>query len=77
MSISKAYLLPNPEEFTPTVPMMMGTGLFSATLSTKADPARNEAYQVPKAYVGTYPVMHDDENVIVWSTACGIPQDQQ
>jgi hypothetical protein len=69
MSVGRAYLLRNAEEYTPTVSQMMGASpaFFS---KSAANPALNLAVESPAEYVGTYPVMLNDPDVIMY----GVPR---
>jgi len=69
MSLGKAMLIPNPEEFTPTVAQAMGMSRAIPMLSS-VNPMKNEAAFVPVQYIGTYPVFQNDRNFMTWSNAC-------
>lgn len=69
MPLSQTFVIPNPEEFTPTVAQSLGgaapTGMYRAAVS-----ARGEALVRPIVYVGTYPVMATDEDDAMWASPC-------
>ena len=74
---SKAYLLPNPEEYYPTVNEFLGrpsaVGWVAQSrrkLSASARPAAHEAVATPAMYIGDFPVMHDDRGMISWANEC-------
>lgn len=69
MPQGKVMLLPNPEEFTPTV--AQATGKNRATpMMASVHPMRNEAAFAPAQFIGTYPVYESDRSFMVWSDAC-------
>lgn len=69
MSLGRAMLLPNPEEFTPTVAQAIGASRAIPMMSS-VSASRNEAAAVPVQYIGTYPVFSGDKNFMIWSNAC-------
>lgn len=76
--VNQAYLMPNPEEFYPTVDEFLGKATFGGKISTSnkalkagLKPEAIEAVGVPAAFIGNFPVMTGDRESIVWSNACG------
>ena len=69
MSVGKAYLVPNPEEFPPSVNDMMGLTQ-STPMMSSVQPMRGEAAAAPVQYIGTYPIFQGDRTFLTWSTAC-------
>jgi hypothetical protein len=76
--VGRAFIMPNPEEYYPTVGDFVGRGSPDSkisgarkTLTAKAKIGSNEAVATPVAFVGNYPVMAGDRNTISWENACG------
>ena len=74
----RAFVMPNPEEYYPTVNEFMGRastgGKISAsrgTLLANAKASSSESVSTPVAFVGNFPVMAGDRNTISWANACG------
>jgi hypothetical protein len=78
--VGSAFVLPNPDEFYPTVDEFMGRpapagklaqarGRIAASLRS----ASREAVAAPAMYVGNFPVMRNDRNALSWGNACGVP----
>lgn len=74
----RAFVLPNPEEYYPTVDEFLGRpsgqGKISAsrkTLLAKVNTRASESVSVPVEFVGNFPVMANDRNTVAWSNACG------
>lgn len=70
-----AFVIPNPEEYCPSVSEFFGTpsrnGMrMTATLKGSVRPSSKEVSTVPVSFLGTFPVMANDANVIVWDNAC-------
>jgi hypothetical protein len=71
MSLGKAYVLPCPEEFTPTVLSVLGYPDSQPRFSVRGPMTEQESSApTPSAYLGTYPVMQGDENFVAWATPC-------
>lgn len=69
MSLGKAMLVPNPNEFTPTVAQDLGLNPAIPMLAS-VNPMRNEAAFAPVQYIGNYPVFQNDRSFMTWSNAC-------
>jgi hypothetical protein len=74
----RAFVMPNPEEYYPTVNEFLGRtspagkiGASRATLLSSAKAVSRESVSTPVAFVGNFPVMTDDRNTISWANACG------
>jgi hypothetical protein len=74
----RAFVMPNPEEYYPTVNEFLGRvstgGRISAsrgTLAANAKAGAGESVSTPVAFVGNFPVMSGDRNTISWGNACG------
>lgn len=77
MSLDRAYLLPNPEEYTPSVAEATGRvaaygkiARSASTLQSRANPAAREAVSTPIMFVGDYPVMSSDRTIMTWGNQC-------
>ena len=68
MSLGKAMLIPNPEEFTPTVAQDLGRSR-AVPMMASVVPTKNEAAAVPIEYIGTYPVFQNDRTFMIWGAA--------
>ena len=73
----RAYLLPNPDEYYPTVNEFLGrpsaigwVAQSRRRLSASARPAAHEAVAAPVMYIGNFPVMRDDRGMISWGSEC-------
>lgn len=74
----RAFVMPNPEEYYPNVNEFLGRGVAGGkisasrgTLLAHAKSNSSEAVSTPVAFVGNFPVMSGDRNVISWGNACG------
>lgn len=73
----KSFVMPNPEEYYPTVNEFMGIksstgkiGASRAVLSSRVRAGSTEAVSTPVAFVGNFPVMAGDRETITWGNAC-------
>jgi hypothetical protein len=70
-----AFVMPNPEEYYPSVSEFFGTPSNSSrrmSASLKGSVRQNsmEVSTTPVTFLGTFPVMANDRNVIGWDNAC-------
>ena len=75
--IGRAVLVPNPNEFYPSVDEFMGrlstNGSLARTrgeLLSAVRPESGESAMVPSMYVGNFPVTSADRDIITWGNAC-------
>lgn len=67
----RTYLFMNPETFTPSVPQYVGVDITNLA-APMADASKSEVPAAPVRYVGTYPVMEEDERVLAWASPCDL-----
>ena len=70
-----AFIMPNPEEYYPSVSEFFGTPSnsgrrMSASLKGFVRQNSMEVSSTPVTFLGTFPVMANDMNVIGWDNAC-------
>lgn len=75
--VGKAYILPNPDEYYPSVDEFVGRTALNGKISTSrnvlmaaANPASHETTETPVSFIGNFPVMAADRNAILWGNAC-------
>ena len=69
--MGKAYVFANPEMFTPSVAQCVGVDRRNP-MGAFADPRKGESPAAPINYTGTFPVMSEDKDVLMWATPCDL-----
>ena len=73
--IGGEYIMPNPEEYYPTVGEFLGKyvpqGKINQFRIRTAVASAPGSASTPVAFIGTYPVMSNDRNIMTWASTCG------